>query len=95
MQRLVNMKTSDDLEMIVCGAHVAGCMETEGLIDTGTDMELMEFLVEIYNEYCKAYEMDISFAEYAETRLLEKFAISDIDNPDDWYNWIPSAHKEN
>ena len=85
------MKTSDDLEMIVCGAHVAGCMETEGLIDTGTDMELMEFLVEIYNEYCKAYEMDISFAEYAEKHLLEKFAISDLDNPDDWYNWIQSA----
>lgn len=69
------MKISDDLEMIVCGAHVAGCLETEALIDTGTDMELMEFLVEIYNEYCKDYEMDISFSEYAEKRLLEHFSI--------------------
>lgn len=69
------MKTSDDLEMIVCGAHIAGCMEQNGDIDTSTDMELMEFLVEIYNEYCKDYELDESFAEYVERRLLEKFKI--------------------
>ena len=67
------MKASDDLEMIVCGAHVAGCMESAGLIDTSTDMELMEFLVEIHGEYCKTYDLEESFVEFAERRLLESF----------------------
>ena len=70
------LKPSDDLEMIVCGAHIAGCMEHAGLIDTSTDMELMEFIVEIYNEYCFDDRLDVSFAEYAEHRLLEKFKIN-------------------
>lgn len=69
------MKTSDDLEMIVCGAHTAGCMEAAGMIDTSTDMELMEFLVEIYNEYRNKYMLFESFVEYVERRLLEKFKI--------------------
>ena len=69
------LKPSDDLEMIVCGAHIAGCMEQNGDIDTGTDMELMWFLVEIYYEYCKNDDLKESFAEYAERRLLEKFKI--------------------
>ena len=70
------MKPSDDLEMIVCGAHVAGCMEQNGDIDTGTDMELMEFLIKIHKEYCDNDELDISFAEYVERRLLEEFKIN-------------------
>ena len=69
------LKPSDDLEMIVCGAHVAGCMEAAGMIDTSTDMELMDFLVEIYNEYCRDYDLEESFVEYAERRLLENFKI--------------------
>ena len=69
------LKYSGELEMIVCGAHVAGCMEQSGEIDTSTDMELMEFLVKICNEYNRSYELMEGFAEYAERRLLEKFKI--------------------
>ena len=69
------MKTSDELEMIVAGAHIAGCMEQANEIDTSTDMELMEFLVHIYNEYMSDDTMTESFAEYAEKRLLETFSI--------------------
>ena len=68
------LKPSDDLEMIVCAAHISGCMECEGLINTDTDMELMYFLVNTYNEYCQDYELDVSFAEYAQRRLFERFA---------------------
>jgi hypothetical protein len=69
------LKSSDDLEMIVCGSHVAGCMEQAGEIDTGTDMELMDFLVDICNDYCRGYDLEEGFAEYAERRLFEKFKI--------------------
>ena len=69
------MKTSDELEMIVAGAHIAGCMEQANEIDTSTDMELMEFLVHMYNGYMSDDEITESFAEYVEKRLLETFGI--------------------
>ena len=71
------MKCSDDLAMIVCGAHIAGCMEQAGTIYTDTDEELMAFLVKIHEEYCKDYELDCGFAEYAESRLLDEFEIKE------------------
>ena len=67
------LKPSDDLEMIVCGAFIAGCMESRGEIYTDTDMELTGALVEIYNDYCRDCTIAISFAEYVEEKLRERF----------------------
>ena len=67
------MKVSDDLEMIVCGAFIAGCMETKGEIYTDTDIELTGALVEFYNDYCQDFTIAISFAEYVEEKLRDRF----------------------
>jgi len=69
------MKTSGELEMIVTGAHIAGGMERAYEIDTGTDMELMEFLVDSYNRYMSDFDSTESFAEYIERHLLETFGL--------------------
>ena len=69
------MKASDELEMIVAGAHIAGCMEQANEIDTSTDMELMEFLVDLCDKYMSNYDITESFAEYAERNLIATFGI--------------------
>ena len=70
------LEMTDDIEMITCGAFIAGCMEKAGMIYTDTDEELACYLVDIYNEYCRSYGLDESFAEYAERRLLEHFNVT-------------------
>lgn len=80
-ENTINTFDKDNLELMVCGANIAGMLECQGKIHVCSDVELTEFLVKLYNDYAKLCDSYMSsnnhdiddFATYAEKSLIEEF----------------------
>jgi hypothetical protein len=64
---------SEALETIVAGANIAGMLEEQGEIGIDSDMQLTDFLVDIYNQW-KDNEIKIeNYYSYIAAALMERF----------------------
>lgn len=81
---MANLTYSDDLELIVTGANIAGYLEHNECIYVPSDTELTDFLLDRLRTYYSdphGYD-DICWAEYIMDELTNRYGHNNIERRD-------------